>query len=605
VTNIAGCFWFDGRAARAADVVADRSIVQVSGPVVLSCGRSGCLLRDPDVQVAAVLDGRIDEYSRAAVPPDGVRAVIDAYVRDGEDAGRQLIGDFAFAVWDERKSRLVCVRDPMGQRPLFYAVTATCLVFGSELRQVLLHPCVSSRVNEAMVAEHLTGFPATVEETLWQDARRLPPAHALIASRNGVRVRRYWDFIPRERGQADGRGIDAEDLRSVFADAVECRVRNAGRVAVFLSGGIDSSCVAAMTDQLAQQGRGPKISVLSLKFPGRSCDESRYINAVVAATGVDALAMNASPAPARDVIAEVDRSLDVPSYPNGAVLDPLRHRAAELGFDVVLTGYGGDEWYGGRVRSALELIRERQYMAGARSLLAERRTGERHSTAAVVRGVLASAVPAGVRRAIRRRTGPHAPTFDWIVPDFAARVNLRDRLAPRAAPRSLTAEQRRIYALTQSAVQVLGDEAEDRAARAAGIDQRHPFCDRRVAELGFALPSTERANLFQSKVALRRAFRDLLPRIVHDRRDKAEFSSTFVDALEQLGGIDLFKRLASEEAGWVDGGVVRARYARMIQLYRSGSEAYIPWSEGLWEVAGIEMWLDRAVMNRGSCERSA
>ena len=91
-----------------------------------------------------------------------------------------------------------------------------------------------------------------------------------------------------------------------------------------------------------------------------------------------------------------------------------------------------------------------------------------------------------------------------------------------------------------------------------------------------------------------------MPRAVFERTDKAEFSSTFVEALEHLGGIRLFESLASEEAGWVDGRTLRERYSRMIGLYRAGDDAYIPWSEGLWEVIGLEMWLDCAVSNRGA-----
>lgn len=614
MSAVAGCFWFDGRIARTTDLAAaTRSAAHRSrapfsflalGPAVIaSSGRDGAFSA-PDLQLAVVVDGRIDECLRGARRPSDAAAILEAYSRHGLDAGQHLIGDYAFAVWDARAARLVCVRDAMGQRPLFYGVAEHCLVFGSEPQQVRLHPGVSAKVNEAMVAEYLSGQPATVGETLWQGVRRLPPAHALIADARGVRLHRFWD-LSAYSGDSTHRGASgSEHLRELFTTAVACRVRDARKVGVFLSGGIDSSCVAGMAQRLAEAGQSAPVTALSMTFPHSPCDETRFIEEVVSTAGIDVETMDVAPVSVAEVRAEVERHLDAPSYPNGLVLDPLRRRAAALGFDVVLTGYGGDEWFGGRVRSSVELIRSRRYLAGLTALGREQRAGSKVSPIGFVRAVVASVLPAAVLRGIRRRRRSRRP-FEWIRPDFAARVSLNERLASTSPPAFEAPEQRRIYEVTQSAVQAIADEAEDRCAHVAGIDQRHPFCDRRIAEYGFSLPAAHRTSDTRSKIALRRTFRDLLPRAVFERTDKAEFSSTFVEALEHLGGTRLFDHLASEEAGWVDGRVLRDRYARMIDLYRAGSEAYIPWSEGLWEVTGLEMWLDHAVSNRSAHERSA
>ena len=611
MSAVTGCLWFDGRNARTTDLtVATRAgahrarapfAFSALGPAALAASQCGGLATFPDQQLAVAFDGRIDEYLGGPMHGTDTQTIADAYRRHGIGAGLRLVGDYVFCIWDAQASRLVCVRDAMGQRPLFYAVTERGVVFASEPQQVRLHPGVSSRVNEGMVAEYLSGQPATLGETLWRNVHRLPPAHALIADAGGVRLHRFWTLSAHGDGQS---GSDPERLYELFETAVACRVRDARKVGVFLSGGVDSSCVTGMAQRLAQAGRSASVSALSIRFPCRSCDESPYIEAVVSTTGVDALSMDVAPPSAADVRLEAERYLDAPSYPNGLALDPLRRRAAALGFDVVLTGYGGDEWFGGRRPSPADLIRSRQYVAGLTAFLQERGAAGGASSSQLARAAVASLLPAAVRRGLRqRRQGPRA--FDWIRRDFAARVDLYDRLAAPPAPHFDTADQARIYNVTQSAVQVIADEAEDRAAHAAGIDQRHPFCDRRIAEYGFALRPDDRTTSAQSKVALRRALGGLLPKAVMKRTDKAEFSSTFVEALEHLGGIRLFERLACEEAGWVDGKALRDRYARMIALYRSGSGAYIPWSEGLWEVIALETWFGYAVANRDAHERSA
>jgi hypothetical protein len=195
----------------------------------------------------------------------------------------------------------------------------------------------------------------------------------------------------------------------------------------------------------------------------------------------------------------------------------------------------------------------------------------------------------------------------WIQPAFAARIALDDRLRPRPVLPFPTREQQNSHRAARSLVQVIGDEMEDRAAHAAGIAQRHPFYDRRVAELGLALPASQRSEGRAIKVVIRRALGEYLPLIVAARvslADKAEFSPTYVAALESLGP-HAFDRLRSEEAGWVDGRVIRQMYQDMIQLYRSGDDAYIAFTGPLWAVAALELWLDAASAASTGAERAS
>jgi asparagine synthase (glutamine-hydrolysing) len=138
---------------------------------------------------------------------------------------------------------------------------------------------------------------------------------------------------------------------------------------------------------------------------------------------------------------------------------------------------------------------------------------------------------------------------------------------------------------------VIGDELEDRAAAFTGIDQRHPFNDRRVAEFGFALPASQRWAGDETKAVIRRALENDLPDAVLRRRDKAEFSSTFVQSLERLGGRRTFEDLRTARAGWVDAAAAAAQYDRLVNLYRQGNAAYISLTGPVWAVAAVELWL--------------
>lgn len=140
---------------------------------------------------------------------------------------------------------------------------------------------------------------------------------------------------------------------------------------------------------------------------------------------------------------------------------------------------------------------------------------------------------------------------------------------------------------------MLGGEIDERAAQACGLEPAHPLFDRRVGEFGLALPASERWRGHEQKVLLKRALTGYLPVSVAARHDKAEFSSTYVETLEAFGGQSRFTNLASSDAGWVNGDVIRAMYTRMIDLYSRGDGAYIALMGPLFVVAGLEIWLER------------
>jgi asparagine synthase (glutamine-hydrolysing) len=172
---------------------------------------------------------------------------------------------------------------------------------------------------------------------------------------------------------------------------------------------------------------------------------------------------------------------------------------------------------------------------------------------------------------------------------------LRDRLRPGPEPPARSRAQRDVYRVANHVQRSFAIEREHRASRAEGIDERHPFYDRRVAEFGLALPESERWHLGVVKVVVRRALSDLLNDSVRRRNDKAEFSGSYAGAIAAAGGRRAFERLRSADAGWVDGPVALRMHDEMIRLYTAGDAAYIRLADVLWTILGIELWLERGV----------
>ena len=608
MSALAGCCWFDNRPARIDDLGASIAAarhrarepfrVRCAGPVALAHAGDdpgACQpFHDASSRTTLVVDGRIDnvdELSDALGTERSVAPVVLAAWRRWElDCGSHLLGDFVVVVSDEASRRVVCIRDPMGQRPLFYGAGARGVVFGSEVQQVVRQLAAETGArpafNEAMIGEYLTGEPGTVAETLWRDVCRLPPAHALDITHRGATVRRVWDFDPNARIRYSSNGEYAEHFREIFTQAVECRVRDAERSGVLLSGGIDSSSVAAVAQSIGSASARPPVHAFTLAFPGRSCDETVYSRAVADMWALKSTFIDAA-APTRDDLARLAvRYLDVPAHPNSFAADPLRASAAAAGVRVVLTGAGGDDFFTGSPGSRTKLLRQGRVLAWGRA-------------------TVSSVMPEGAREFLRPLFGTRPPRRSWIPPAFASRIALDDRLRPRPALPFPTREQQESHRAASSLVQVLGDEMEDRAAHASGTAQRHPFYDRRVAEFGLALPVSQRSCGGQTKIVVRRALADFLPSIIVSRADKAEFSATYVEAIDALGGRQAFYHLRSEEAGWVDGRVIRQMHDDMIELYSRGGDAYISCIRPLWAVAALEFWLDAATAVNTTVDRRA
>lgn len=545
--------------------------------------------------------GRIDngeEVGRGAgfdaSPVTDAELALAAYLAWHDDFAGHLLGDFACAIWDSARQRLVCARDAMGQKPLFYHSAPGLVLVASEPSAILAHPSIAHAPDEGVAAEYLTGLVRSREATLNAAVRRVLPAHLLIVDARGCRTRRYWDFNRSASLRYSNDEDYAEHFLELFSRSVACRLEQIPHAAVFTSGGIDSSAVLGCAARFSRE-RGTRVGAYALRFRGRSCDESAYIDAVVRHAGVPLHAFEMTTAPAETYRTEAAATLDIPSQPNGTILDPLRTAARRAGARVVLTGYGGDDWFTGSPSHTIDLLRRGRVMAALRQLHADASLpGRGYRLASLTRLAIGPFVPRAIRRALARGGTQGAESFPWIRAEFQRRVALADRVRVERQEGFASAATADIHRVATCAAQMVGDELEERTAAAAGVEQRHPFNDRRLAEFALALPESQRWAGRETKVVVRRAMKRaaLVPGTVLARDDKAEFSSTFVDALQALGGRTALVRLRTEELGWVDGARAREMYDRMMSLYSRGDETYIQLSGSLWSMLSLELWLE-------------
>ncbi len=543
-------------------------------------------------------DGRVDNREELAVAlkskgyqlrdDTDAELVLRAYECWGEDSASKILGDFAYALWDGRARRLFCARDILGLRPLYYYTDGRVFLFGSELRQIFEYKELTTRPNLAMLAEHLADEITSCEETVWQGVMRLPPAHVLVVEpHRAPRKTRYWDIDCSRKIRYAKDEEYAEHFLDVLEESVECRLRSLGPVGLEISGGLDSSSVTCVSASLkSERPRSiPELHALSLVFPGRNCDESRYFEPAVRQWNLAHAAVREELKNVPWYAGQTVRYIDLADNPSGAMMEPLFKAATDRGCRVLLNGIGGDHWFQGCS------VGEPRWPAGSLPRYIYGFFGlcnEEGFAGALQHTGIRLRERFSQRGAVRRVRVPR-----WIQPDFARRTALAERINSAPAAHSIEPGVEQMRTLLHSGWTAHSNETTERSQSFAGIEGRSPFFDRRIIELAFAIPEDQRGRGERTKVVLRNAMRGLLPEVIRNRPDKAEFGHTACQTLDQPEARSAFRRLRLGEMGWIDAAVARRMYRRALAAHASGKQATRLWP--LWMIFASEIWVERFV----------
>jgi len=255
-------------------------------------------------------------------------------------------GMFAIAIWDGRARALHLVRDRMGIKPLYYSWDGKRLLFGSEIKAILASGAVEARVDQKALWDYLTFRYVPGPHSIWQGIRKLPPGHHMLFSpgMREPRIERYWDIPYRHPSrQLDDTQAD-EEFETLLANASNLRMLADVPVGILLSGGLDSSVVAALA---SRRGSGP-VKTFSVAFAGAGAiDERPFAREVAKHLGTDHHEVVIDAATFRDSLSDFVYHTDEPLADLASV--PLLHvcRLASEHVKVVLSGEGSDEILGG------------------------------------------------------------------------------------------------------------------------------------------------------------------------------------------------------------------------------------------------------------------
>jgi asparagine synthase (glutamine-hydrolysing) len=279
-----------------------------------------------------------------------VEVLLHLYEEVGEDFVHHLNGQFAAALYDRRRHRLVLARDPFGVCPLHYSVRGHTLVFASEIKAILCHPAVERRVDLTGLDQVLT-FPGLVSPTtMFAGIRSLPNGHRAVVENGAVRIEPYWDLIYPSEGEA-GPALSEAEWTHGLAERLKASMRRRLQadvpVGFYLSGGLDSSLIAAL---IAEAAPGVRRCAFSIGFPGREMDESIHQECVARHVGADHRHIAFDWREIVERIPAMIRHAECPlkeSYNTCSLA--LSAAARGEGVPVILSGEGADELFAGYI----------------------------------------------------------------------------------------------------------------------------------------------------------------------------------------------------------------------------------------------------------------
>jgi asparagine synthase (glutamine-hydrolysing) len=520
--------------------------------------------------------------------------IVHLYEEYGRDCVKYLRGMFAFAIWDRRARRLFCARDRLGIKPFYYRWDGTTFLFGSEIKAILEFPGTAAEFNRGTLAEYLAFGYVTQSTTMYEGINKLMPGHTLeLDERGSLNIEQYWDLAATPDLEIRPRSYYVQTYRELLEQAVSSHLMSDVPLGMFLSGGLDSSAVAALATKI----RGERIQSFAVGYGEEEYSELPYAREV-------AQHINSEHHEVRlgrdEFFAALPRLIwheDEPIVWPSSVSLYFVARLARERVTVVLTGEGSDETLAGYARYAWTLINSRIDHAYRRFTPALLRD-------LVRRGIGSSSLTAALRRKLdhtflmRDGGGWTSFYFDNFYSAFSAveQAPLLTSEALAVAGEAYAGSmqpweqssgdllQRLLYTDIKSyLVELL--MKQDQMSMAASIESRVPFLDHALVEFAATIPAKYQIHGLAGKFILKEAVEDLLPASIVYRK-KMGFPTPWA---YWLAGpqLDRLEQMLLEPRS-IGRGLFRSDGIR--QLFAEHRAKHRDHGNKIWRLLNLETW---------------
>ena len=600
--------WTDDRAALGMRRLSIIDLKTGDQPV-FSCDRSVIVMMNGELYNYREVRAELEKKGHKFTTNSDTEILPHLYEEYGEALVDHVNGMYAFSLWDTHAKKLIIARDRFGEKPLYYGVFDGKLIWASEPKALLAHPSVKPELDLNALRHYVSFDYVPAPMSIYKGVSKLPAAHMIVVGNGEIRVRRYWDMTWHADSSGLNGGVHAKtqgrkeetletkayELKDLLSDAVRMRLVSDVPLGILLSGGIDSSTVAAFATQHATE----RVKTFSIGFEEDSFDESKYARQVAKHLNTEHYEDKLSATTAGDLIGEIGKWLDEPISDGSLIPTFLLARFVRKYVTVALGGDGGDELFAGYP----------MYYA--------------HGIASKY-----NALPAFVRSGIIEPIVNALPvstsnlSFDYKAKRFVRAAKFDDVARHHSWFGSFSTDQHQqlfskdVIAATETdiyrSVRELVDASDatkivermqyadinyylaediltkvDRAAMAVSLETRAPFLDPRVGQFAASIPVEYKLRGKSGKVILKEAMKDLLPHeILH--RPKKGFGIPIAEWLKGRLNPLMHEMLSSDRLKAQ--GLFNAEYVqRLIREHESGVASH---HKELWTLLVFQLWID-------------
>lgn len=579
-----------------------------------------------DKSVVVMMNGELYNYRevRAELEKDGFKFVTKTdteilphlYQKYGDAFLDHVNGMYALSLWDSRRKKLIIARDRFGEKPLYYGIFDGKLIWASEPKAILAHPSVKPELDLNALRHYVSFDYVPAPMSIYKGIHKLPAAHVLVVEYGEVRTRKYWDiswgpttwsangYLKHEGPMApDDLEVKAWELRELLSDAVRMRLVSDVPLGILLSGGIDSSTVAAFATQHATE----RVKTFSIGFEEDSFDESKYARKVAKHLDTEHYEDKLSATTAGDLISDIGKWLDEPMSDGSLIPTFLLAQFVRKHVTVALGGDGGDELFAGYP------------MYYAHTLAAKYNAIPAFVRSGLIEPVV-NALPVStsnmsfdykakrfVRSAKNDPITRHHGWFGSFAVEQHEKLFTKDVLAQTEADiyrgvRELVDASDAKNAIEKAQYAdinyYLAEDIltkVDRAAMAVSLETRAPFLDPRVGQFATSIPVEYKLKGKSGKVILKEAMKGLLPHdILH--RPKKGFGIPIAEWLKGRLNSLMHDMLSPERIN--KQGLFNVDYVqKLMKEHEAGTASH---HKELWTLLVFQLWFDNFLQRASS-----
>lgn len=523
--------------------------------------------------------------------------ILKAYEKWGEKCPEELLGDFAFAIWDKNKESLFCARDHWGIKPFYYCIFDEKFIFSSEIKAIFSLKDIPCKINDLGIACYI-GLANGVDKelTCYESIFRLPSAHSLTIKTKYKILKEYWELEPTKKIQFESDEKYENAFLTIFTEAVRCRLRSAFPVGSMLSGGLDSSSVACLAQKILHtsgQGNLHTFSAVFDKVP--KSNERFFIEEVLSTYEFDAHYINADEISPLEKIDKMLWYRDQPLIvPNTFMSRNIYYEAGKNGVRVLLDGFDGDIIVSHGTGYLTELARTLKWKKLIFEINCLKKLGI--NLRGQVFQIFSNLLPLFLkkRRMIWVEKNQKEGSRTRIVKkEFRDSLDLIEKVVKMHEYRLKIDDAHELHYMSlKSGLLQWEMELLDSISVPFHVEQRHPFYDKRLVEYCLAIPTDQKLFNGWDRSVMRRAMSGILPKTIQWRKSKGNISFNFNRSF--IREIEILDNQIVRNTHLIEGYVDINKIQEIYNDFKKGNTKDTIY---LWHALILSLWLSSIKSN--------